>query len=160
MATNGNVVFSRVLVQYVTVLFFHPSRLTFTSLLQFVYLWCEDIQSHAIMEKQLKWTPATVVDLKNYKMNICVEEFIDDPESLGGPGVIVEIDESKFGRDKYNRGKLLGGTWVFGIPEIYIGRMVMLFDADRSAATLLPSSSSMSSLDPLYTLTSWMHIIS
>ena len=34
--------------------FFHPSKFTLTSLLQFVYLWCEDIQSHTIMGKQLK----------------------------------------------------------------------------------------------------------
>ena len=77
--------------------FFHPLELTLTSLLQFVYLWCEDIQSHAIMEKQLKWAPATVVDWKNFMRNICLEEIIEDPEHLGAPGVIVLIDESKFG---------------------------------------------------------------
>ena len=118
--------------------FFHPSKLMLTSLLKFVYLWCEDIQSHAIMEKQLKWAPATVVDWKNLMRDICVEKIIDDPEPLGGPGVIVEIDESKFGRRKYNRGRLVVGTWVFGILERDTGRMVMLSVADRSAATLLP----------------------
>ena len=75
--------------------FFHPSKLTLTSLLQFVYLWFEDIQSHAIMEKQLKWAPATVVDWKNFMRDICVEEIIDDPEPLDGPGVIVEIQPWK-----------------------------------------------------------------
>ena len=67
---------------------FHPSKLSLTSLLQFVYPWCEDIQSHAIMERQLKWVPATVVDWKNFMRDICVEEIIGDPE------VVVEIDES------------------------------------------------------------------
>ena len=94
------------------------------------------------MEKQLKWALATVVDWKNFMRDICVEEIIDDPEPLGGPGVIVEIDESKFGRRKYNRGRLVVGTWVFGILERDTGRMVMLSVADRSAATLLPLQSS------------------
>ena len=33
---------------------------------------------------------------------------------IGGPGVIVEIDESKFGKRKYHRGHRVVGTWVIG----------------------------------------------
>jgi len=33
---------------------------------------------------------------------------------LGGPGVVVEIDETKFCRRKYNRDHVIDGTWVFG----------------------------------------------
>ena len=40
--------------------------------------------------------------------------FIDHPSQLGGPGKVVEIDESKFGKRKYNRGKYQDGHWVFG----------------------------------------------
>ena len=109
-----NVVFASVLVQYVSVL---SSILRNSRLHHLVYLWCEDIQSNEIMEKQLKWAPATVVDWKNFMKDICVEEIIEDPEPLGEPGVIVEIDESKFGRGKYNRGRLVVCTWVFGILE-------------------------------------------
>ena len=96
---------------------FHPSKLSITSLIQFMYLWCEDIQSHAIMEKQLQRSPATVVDWKDFMRDICVEEIIQDAEHLGGPGIIVEIDEFKFGKRKYNRGRLVVGNWVFGILE-------------------------------------------
>ena len=36
---------------------------------------------------------------------------------IGGPGKVVEIDESKFGRRKYNRGRYQEGHWVFGGVE-------------------------------------------
>ena len=36
---------------------------------------------------------------------------------IGGPGVIVQIDESKFGKRQYNRGKRVEGNWVFGGTE-------------------------------------------
>ena len=52
---------------------------------------------------------------------------------IGGPGKVVEIDESKFGRRKYNRGRYQEGHWVFGGVER--GMVEVL---DRSAATLLP----------------------
>lgn len=37
-----------------------------------------------------------------------------DNEKIGGPGRTVEIDESKFGKRKYHRGKRVDGVWVFG----------------------------------------------
>lgn len=33
---------------------------------------------------------------------------------IGGVGTIVEIDESKYGKRKYNKGKRVKGNWVFG----------------------------------------------
>ena len=38
-------------------------------------------------------------------------------ELLGGEGVIVEIDESKFGKMKYHKGLKRDGLWVFGAVE-------------------------------------------
>ena len=45
---------------------------------------------------------------------VCVFWLEKCSQVLGGPGVVVEIDEAKFGRRKYNRGCVIDGTWVFG----------------------------------------------
>ena len=40
--------------------------------------------------------------------------FQEEQGLIGGPGVIVQIDESKLGHRKYNRGRWLEGWWIFG----------------------------------------------
>lgn len=37
---------------------------------------------------------------------------------IGGPGKIVEIDQSKIGKRKYKRGRLADGQWLIGLVEI------------------------------------------
>ena len=49
--------------------------------------------------------------------DVCAQYFVDHPAKIGGPMVEVEIDESKFGRRKYHRGRMVDGHWVFGGTE-------------------------------------------
>ena len=51
---------------------------------------------------------------------------------------MVEIDEAKFGKRKYNYGRKVDGTWVFGGVEVgNKGRCFFLPVEDRSSKTLL-----------------------
>uniref|UniRef100_A0A915JNK7 ISXO2-like transposase domain-containing protein n=1 Tax=Romanomermis culicivorax TaxID=13658 RepID=A0A915JNK7_ROMCU len=52
--------------------------------------------------------------------------------------MVVEIDESKFGKRKYHRGHHVDGVWVFGRYERGTGRVFMVPVEDRSTSTLLP----------------------
>lgn len=65
-----------------------------------------------------------------------MEILEDDSEMLGGPGVHIEIDESKFGKRKYHRGRRVDGVWVFGGIERNSDRMFMECVERRDAETL------------------------
>jgi transposase-like protein len=55
---------------------------------------------------------------------------------IGGLGKVVEVDESKFGKRKYRRGRYVKGQWVFGGVERGSGRTFLVIVNDRSADTL------------------------
>jgi len=54
---------------------------------------------------------------------------------IGGPGIIVQIDEALIGRRKYNRGRVIPGTWVIGMID-GAGELRLEVAPDRSAASL------------------------
>ena len=83
-------------------------------------------------------SPRVAVDWFNFLRDVRAQYFLDHPITIGGPGKIVEIDESKFGKRKYNRGRAIDGHWVFGGIERGTTKSFMVVVADRSAATLAP----------------------
>lgn len=58
-----------------------------------------------------------------------------DRGRIGGPGMIVQIDEAKIGRRKYNRGRVGPGTWVLGMIDS-AGALRLTICPDRSKETL------------------------
>lgn len=76
------------------------------------------------------------------KFRWCISRHIqNNPISLGGRNVIIEIDESCFSRKpKHNRGGNLNRPqkWVFGMIERGTRRFVVVVVPDRTANTLIP----------------------
>ena len=81
----------------------------------------------------------TIVDWFNLCREVCAV-YMDqiETEKIGGVGKVVEIDESKFGKRKYNRGRRREGQWVLGGVERGSEEMFMQIVPSRDAATLLP----------------------
>ena len=88
--------------------------------------------------KEAHVTQKVAIDWFNFFGDVCAQYFLDHPIKIGGPGTIVEIDESKFGKRKYNRGRWIEGHWVFGGIQRGTTKSFMVVVPDRTAATLLP----------------------
>ena len=65
------------------------------------------------------------------------KSFYDFIPQIGGEGIIVEVDESKFGKRKYHRGHRVDGVWVLGLVERTTARKMILIPViKRDSATL------------------------
>ena len=63
---------------------------------------------------------------------------MEKSERIGGRDVVVQVDESKFGKRKYNRGHRVKGQWVFGGIEETSRKCFLVPVERRNSATLIP----------------------
>lgn len=80
----------------------------------------------------------TCTDWSSFCREVVYDYAVTRGVPVGGPGKIVEIDESKFGRRKYHRGHRVEGQWVFGGIERGSGRVFLVPVEKRDRATLIP----------------------
>lgn len=91
-----------------------------------------------VISRETEMDYKTAVDWASFCREVVLHAFVVNSEKIGGDGRVVEIDESKFGRRKYNRGHRVEGQWVFGGYERGSGRVFMVPVEERSSAVLLP----------------------
>lgn len=121
--------------------FFEKQRLSLSVLLTILYFFSSGTSPTDAI-KMLKGAahPHSVYDWYNLYRDIMSRALIESPVRIGGVGVTVEIDESKWGyKRKYNRGRLVKeGTWIFGIIERGTGKVALFTCSTRSAEELIP----------------------
>ena len=116
---------------------FYNSNLPLFNILILTYFWAKRFgEIHA--EEEIPCSKHTVGDWYNFCREVCVEIVAVERGQTGGPGKIVEIDQSKFGKRKYHRGKHVEEQWVFGGVERDTKQGFLTIVDDRSAATLIP----------------------
>ena len=79
----------------------------------------------------------TVSDWYSFCREVVDFYCIENTEQIGGPNKVVEIDEAKFGRRKFNCGRVVEGQWVFGGFERETKRIFMVPVPDRTSDTLV-----------------------
>ena len=79
--------------------FFEKSKLPISKLLHCIYLWALET-SVISATAQLAVSARTLVDFYNFLREVCSAALIRNPVQLGGPGRIVQIDESYWNRCK------------------------------------------------------------
>ena len=92
---------------------FAKSRLSLKQIITIIFCWCYEMTQKLTM-REVSINKNTAVDWFSFMRCICVDILEIHSEQLGGPGKIVEIDESAFGKRKYNRGKRRKTYWIFG----------------------------------------------
>ena len=114
--------------------FFSGSKLTLKDQVLLVLFWSETI-SNQKASRLLKISRKTVTKLFQKFRNLTSQHFQMHPIQLGGPGIIVQIDESVFStKAKYHRGAALHqkSLWVFGaVDEDGMGYMEIVEDRTR-----------------------------
>lgn len=117
--------------------FFAGSKLTPCQIMLIGYLWI----SKTPFDLACIFTGhsrETISSFYAHYRQLVIDNLDEDDAVIGGPGIIVEIDESKFSKRKYNRGHRVEGSWVLGGVERTETRKVFaVIVPDRSASTLL-----------------------
>ncbi|CAB9504074.1 Inherit from opiNOG: protein Hydra magnipapillata [Seminavis robusta] len=119
--------------------FLSDCRLPKNDLVLLLYLWLTNA-THSMVCSMLGWNSDTATRWLKWCRKMAQEIVVSQPHQnnmIGGNNIIVEIDESKFAKRKYHRGRRVKGSWVLGMVErTQQRRMVLLVVADRTRKTL------------------------
>ncbi|XP_071579865.1 uncharacterized protein [Temnothorax nylanderi] len=75
---------------------------------------------HQFLCTELQLSDHSVVDWISFCREVCIFWAKKYSTKLGEPNKIVEIDEAKIGKRKYNCGRIIEGKWIFGGYEQWI----------------------------------------
>lgn len=117
--------------------FFQSTRLPIHKILHMGYLWLKGDTAKSI-KGTTRHSKQTVSDFGQYFRDLVADALDFQDDCIGGPDIIVELDETKTGKRKYNRGHRVEGVWVLGGVERTPERKVFIVSVpDRTARTLL-----------------------
>lgn len=116
--------------------FFAGSRLKSCQIMHLGYLWLnKNSQTQAM--NATGCSSKTVTDFFCHFRALVATVLEEEDTRIGGPGVLVEIDETKLGKRKYHRGHRVDGVWILvGVEKTESRRVFLKRVVDRSAETL------------------------
>lgn len=94
---------------------FKNSNIPINSFLDMIYFWSIDSLQVVTMHEVGSKSRTTIFSWYA-KLRLACYEIMrrTTPRKIGGRGLIVEIDETKFSKRKYNVGRLVRSVWVIG----------------------------------------------
>jgi transposase-like protein len=96
--------------------FFATTKLRVDAVLEIGYYWLAKVSRDAIVDIT-GHSSATVTKMLGYYRQLVGDSLDMEDLVIGGRDIIVEIDEAKFGKRKFNRGHAVDGAWVLGGVE-------------------------------------------
>ena len=120
--------------------FFARAKVTLQLYILTIYLWSKTY-TIKLAADNTGLTEKTIAQIYIFLREVASGQLLAVPVQLGGPGKIVEIDESLFRhKSKYHRGRYpANDAWVFGMVDRSSSPSVGVMEivADRTATTLL-----------------------
>ncbi|RLU22757.1 hypothetical protein DMN91_005035 [Ooceraea biroi] len=103
----------------------------------------ENVRREVRRDDQPSISDETIADMYTFSKEVCMLAFdslLENRGPLGGPNKIVEIDEMKFGKRKYQKDRLVEGTWIFGAIQVDTGelRLEICPENRRTSEALFP----------------------
>lgn len=93
--------------------FFENSRLSLCESMLILHLWAKGYTEKLILD-DFHFAKQTVVDWFRFCRDLCMFSFESDNSVIGGPGSVVELDETLAVKRKNNQGRILYAGWLFG----------------------------------------------
>jgi transposase-like protein len=118
--------------------FFYGSSLKCSQIMLLAYCWLnQDGQQQAM--NITGHSPNTVTTFYRHFRRLVASTLLDDDQIIGGPGIVVEVDETKLGKRKYNCGHRVEGVWIIvGVEKTAERKCFLSRVENRSAETLIP----------------------
>ncbi|GFY05381.1 DDE_Tnp_IS1595 domain-containing protein [Trichonephila clavipes] len=89
------------------------------------------------IERKSGFSSATLADWRHFVHEQVLDHVELTSSKIGGVGKVVEVDESKFGKRKFHKGRHVEGQWVFGGVERDSGKLFLVAVHDRTKRTLM-----------------------
>lgn len=116
---------------------FEEARIDYTIILKIIRYWFSKVPNSSIAELLGIYDNSVTNYLKKARKMV-ERQYYNSLEMIGGPGIVVEVDESKFGKRKYHRGHRVNGCWALGMVErTPERRIIIIVVPDRKADTLI-----------------------
>ncbi len=93
--------------------FFARSKIPLSDALLLGYVWLTGA-TNTIALSMTTHNPNTISQYFGFFRQLVADALNEEDWTIGGDGIIVEVDESKFGKRKHNRGHHIEGAWVIG----------------------------------------------
>lgn len=116
---------------------FESSHLSIAQIIELTYMWIYKLPQTYVQHELSTSSHHTTGDWYMYCREVCAVILQKNSEKLGGRGKIVELGETKVGKKKFNKGRLLEGQWILGGIERDSRRMFVVSVKERNISTFI-----------------------
>jgi hypothetical protein len=116
---------------YLTKTWFERHKLPIKEILLLTYFFTQRLTYEQVMKEMERAnlttvSDETICDLFSYCREVimkCLDVVFEEEGLLGKNNDEVQIDETKIGKRKYHRGRMVDGSWIFGAVETKSNRL-------------------------------------